>query len=236
MPLPAARLQGTPRSRSASDSWTAVDASITTTAAPRRRAAFGRPRPRATGYGLRAVGVGSSAGLLLKSERVPLFTAGVNRVRLVARPQDLVRSGSHTIVAQSPKPIRKHWGPSRRHALPGAHTTPAPATRDEVTARHNPTPPACEPAHRGLKGRQTDGTARVCPRSNRGRSPGAVSGAVQGDSASVRKCNPPHPLRGSRTEREPEYAHEAESCLRRCRDRPDPEREEIPAFTPGRMS
>jgi len=139
----------------------------------------------------------------------------VNRVRLVMQPQDLGRSGSYVAVTQSPKPIRKHWGPSRRDAPHGAHSTPAPEKRDGVTARHNPTPPACEPAHRGLKGRQADGTARVRPRSNRGRSSDAVSGAVQGDSVSVRRRNPPHPSRGSRTEHEPEYAHAAESCLRR---------------------
>ena len=38
-------------------------------------------------------------------------------------------------VPQSPKLTRKHWGPSRRYAPHGAHSTPAPATRDGVTAR-----------------------------------------------------------------------------------------------------
>jgi len=37
-------------------------------------------------------------------------------------------------VTQSPKPTWKHWGPSRRNAPPGAHSTLAPATRDRVTA------------------------------------------------------------------------------------------------------
>jgi hypothetical protein len=36
---------------------------------------------------------------------------------------------------QSPEPIRKHWGPSRRYAPRGAHSTPPPATRDGVAAR-----------------------------------------------------------------------------------------------------
>ena len=48
---------------------------------------------------------------------------------------DLCRSGSYVAVTQSPKPIRKHWGPSRRHASHDASSTPAPATRDGVTAR-----------------------------------------------------------------------------------------------------
>ena len=74
-------------------------------------------------------------GLPFDSERVPSFRASVNRVRLVAQPQDLGYSGSNDVVTQSPKPIRKHWGPSRRYAPHGAHSTPAPATRDEVTAR-----------------------------------------------------------------------------------------------------
>ena len=59
----------------------------------------------------------------------------MNRVRLVMQPQDLGRSGSYVAVTQSPKPIRKHWGPSRRHASHDASSTPAPGTRDGVTAR-----------------------------------------------------------------------------------------------------
>ena len=64
-----------------------------------------------------------------------LNRTGVNRVRLVMQPQDLGRSGSYVAVTQSPKPTWKHWGPSRRYAPRGAHSTPAPATRDGVTAR-----------------------------------------------------------------------------------------------------
>ena len=80
----------------------------------------------------------------------------------------------------------------------------------------NPTPSACEPVHRGPKDRQADGTARVRPPSNGGRSPGAVSGAVRADTASlVGTCNTPHPAKGRSTEHEPEYAHAAEACSRR---------------------
>ena len=43
--------------------------------------------------------------------------------------------GVERLVTHSPKPIRKHWGPSRRHASHDASSTPAPATRDGVTAR-----------------------------------------------------------------------------------------------------
>ena len=151
------------------------------------------------------------------SERVPPFTAltrraasrshtrtlrvlgtGVNRVHFHSTCHGLLPDGVEGPVPQSPKPIRKHWGPSRRHASHDASSTPAPGTRDGVTARHNPTPPACEPAHRGRTGRQADGTARVRPPSNGGRSPGAVSGAVQGDTAS---------LPGRRTRHTPRGAH-----------------------------
>jgi len=126
-------------------------------------------------------------------------------VRSVTQPQDLVRLGSYIAVTQPPKPIWKHRGPSRRYAPPGAHSTPAPATRDGVTARPiQPRRRASLPIvvvrkTRGVfrdderlrlsnhrKGRQADGTARVRPQSNRGWSPGAVSGAVQGDTASLR--------------------------------------------------
>ena len=69
------------------------------------------------------------------SERAHLFRGGVNRVRLVMQPQDLGRSGSYSAVTQSPKPTWKHWGPSRRHAPHGGHSTSAPATRDGVTVR-----------------------------------------------------------------------------------------------------
>ena len=40
-------------------------------------------------------------------------------------------------------------GPPRRHAPHGAYTIPAPATRDGVTARHNPTPTVRESVHCG---------------------------------------------------------------------------------------
>ena len=126
-------------------------------------------------------------------------------MRLVVQPQDLVRSGSYIAVTQPPKPIRKHWGPSRRHASHDASSTPAPATRDGVTAR--PIQPRRRASlstvvvrkTRGVfrdderlrlsnhrKDRQADGTARVRPHSNRGRLPGAISGTVQGDTASLR--------------------------------------------------
>jgi hypothetical protein len=61
--------------------------------------------------------------------------AGVNRVHFHSACHGLMSVGVERPVTQSPKPTRKHWGPSRRHAPPGAHSTPAPATRDGVTAR-----------------------------------------------------------------------------------------------------
>ena len=122
----------------------------------------------------------------------------MNRVHFHSTCHGLLPDGVEGPVPQSPKPIRKHWGPSRRHASHDASSTPAPATRDGVTARLNPTPSACEPAHRGRTGRQADGTARVRPPSNGGRSPDAVSGAVQGDTAS---------LPGRRTRHTPRGAH-----------------------------
>ncbi|PSQ36559.1 hypothetical protein BRD05_02650 [Halobacteriales archaeon QS_9_70_65] len=47
------------------------------------------------------------------------------------------------------------------------------------------------------KGRQADGTARVRPRSNRGRSSDAVSGAVRADTASLPGRATRHTLRGA---------------------------------------
>jgi len=125
-------------------------------------------------------------------------------VCLVVQPQDLVRSGSYIAVTQPPKPIRKHWGPSRRHASHDASSTPAPATRDGVTAR--PIQPRRRASlstvvvrkTRGVfrdderlrlsnhrKDRQADGTARVRLRPNRGRSSDQVSGAVRADTMSL---------------------------------------------------
>ena len=64
---------------------------------------------------------------------------GVNRVHFHSTCHGLMPDGVERPVTQSPKPTWKHWGLSRRHAPPGAHSTPTPATRDGVTARHNPT-------------------------------------------------------------------------------------------------
>ena len=154
---------------------------------------------------------GGTLSLFKGSRALPLDPAGV--------PARLARPIRATRRSQYPCPCNTGWG-------------------DGTT---NPTPAACEPAHRGRskisdfrddenlrfsnhrKGRQADGTARVRPRSNCGRSSDAVSGAVQGDTVSLSGRRIRHtPRGGSRTEHEPEYAHAAESCHRWCRDRPTP--------------
>ena len=64
-----------------------------------------------------------------------LFTPGVNRVHFHSTCHGFMPVRVERSVTQSPKLIRKHWGPSRRDAPHGAYSTPAPATRDGVTVR-----------------------------------------------------------------------------------------------------
>ena len=158
-----------------------------------------------------------------------LFTPGVDRVHFHSTCHGFMPVRVERSVPQSPKLIRKHWGPSRRDAPHGAHSTPTPATRNGVTAR------PIQPRRRASLPTVAKGQA--------GRWHGPCPSAVKWRAVvrcSVGRCarryrvpvgtrNTPHPSRGSRTEHEPEYAHAAESCLRRCRDRPDPERGETPA-------
>jgi len=121
------------------------------------------------------------------SERIPPFTPGVNRVHFHSAFHGFMAAGvEHRANSSAEINPGTTWGPPRRHAPHGAYTTPTPATRDGVTARRNPTPTVLEPVHRGRKDRQADGTARAPPTANGGGESDAVSGAVQGDTVSLR--------------------------------------------------
>ena len=150
-------------------------------------------------------------------------------MRLVAQPQELGRLGVECSVPQSPKSIRKHWGPSRRDAPYGAYSTPTPATRDGVTAR--PIQPRRRTSLSTVAKGQAGRWHGPCPSALK---PWTVIRCSLGRCAGryrvlVGTLNPPHPSRGSRPEHEPEYTPRVESCLHRCRDRPDSERGEPPA-------
>ena len=139
-------------------------------------------------------------GPTLFSESVPSFTAGVNRVHIHHDCHTLMRAGVDGLVTQSSKPIRVQWGPPRRDAPRGAHSTPAPATRDGVTAR--PIQPvdvrACPSWHNGQAGRWHGPCAP--DRERRGRARRGVGCCARRYRVPVGTPNLPHPLRGSCTE------------------------------------
>ena len=119
------------------------------------------------------------------SERTHPFRGGVNRVRLVPptagfRPLGVVLDGN-SIAETNPETLGSF--PPRRTARCSQY--PCPCNTGWGDGTTNPTPPACEPVHLGSKDRQADGTARVRSPSNGGWSPGAVSGAVRADTASL---------------------------------------------------
>jgi hypothetical protein len=109
------------------------------------------------------------------------------------RPVGIVRSGNS--IAETNLETLGSFPPRRTTRC---SQYPCPCTTGWGDGTTNPTPSACEPVHRGSKDRQTDGTARVHPRSNRGWSSDAVSGAVHGDTASPS---------GRRTRHTPHGAH-----------------------------